>query len=255
MKLRLLLDVDRGHNVFWQMAFDEALLELRSRGEIGDTLRLYIMNPHAVTVGRFQRISEVVDVEAAKSLGVDITRRITGGGTVYHDPLGEITYSIVVKAEGPFEDVEKSFAIICRGVLEAVKLLGAQDARYKPVNDILVSGRKVSGSAQARRRGALLQHGTLMYATRLDVLEKVLAPQIKLLREKGYRGFRDRVTTLSEALHRKFSKEEVVEALVKGFRRALGAELVVDEPSEKELRLVEELEQRYRDPNWIFKRV
>lgn len=255
MKLRLLLDVDRGHNVFWQMAFDEALLELRSRGEIGDTLRLYIMNPHAVTVGRFQRISEVVDVEAAKSLGVDITRRITGGGTVYHDPLGEITYSIVVKAEGPFKDVEKSFAIICRGVLEAVKLLGAQDARYKPVNDILVGGRKVSGSAQARRRGALLQHGTLMYATRLDILERVLAPQIKLLREKGYRGFRDRVTTLSEALHRKFSKEEVVEALVKGFRRALGAELVVDEPSEKELRLVEELEQRYRDPNWVFKRV
>jgi len=237
------------------MAFDEALLELRSRGEIGDTLRLYIMNPHAVTVGRFQRISEVVDVEAARSLGVDVTRRITGGGTVYHDPQGEITYSIVVKAEGPFEDVEESFAIICRGVLEAVKLLGAQDARYKPVNDILVGGRKVSGSAQARRRGALLQHGTLMYATRLDVLEKVLAPQIELLREKGHQGFRDRVTTLTEALRRRFSKEEVVEALVKGFSKALGAELVLDEPSERELKLAEELEQRYRDPNWVFKRV
>ena len=254
MRLRLLLDVDRGHNVFWQMAFDEALLELRSRGEIGDTLRLYIMNPHAVTVGRFQRLSEVVDMEAARRLGIDVTRRITGGGTVYHDPLGEITYSIVVGAKGPFEDIEESFAIICRGVLEAVKLLGAHDAKYKPANDILVGGRKVSGSAQARRRGALLQHGTLMYATRLEILEEVLAPQIELLRKKGYQGFRDRVTTLSKALGRRFSKEEVVEALMEGFRKALGADLIADEPSEKELRLAEELEQRYRDSNWIFKK-
>jgi len=112
----------------------------------------------------------------------------------------------------------------------------------------------VSGSAQVRRRGALLQHGTLMYATRLEILEEVLAPQIELLRKKGYQRFRDRVTTLSEALGRRFSKEEVVEALIEGFRKVLGAELVVDEPFEKELRLAEELEQRYRDPNWIFKK-
>jgi len=252
MRLRVILDLD-GNTAYWNMGMDEALLTLRIQDRIPDTLRLYVFKPSAVTIGYFQKIEESVDIEYALSRGIDVTRRISGGGSVYHDSNGEVTYSIVLPATGVFSDVRESYEVICRGLIEALKLMGV-NAVFAPVNDILVNGRKISGSAQARRMKTLLQHGTLMYGTDLDTAARVLrAPQVKLA-AKGVSSIRERVITLREALSRDVSKEEVADAMLKGFSKALNAETYIDEYREEELKLASELSLKYRSREWVFKR-
>jgi len=252
MRFRVILDLD-GNTAYWNMGMDEALLTLRIQDRIPNTLRLYVFKPSAVTIGYFQKIEESVDVEYALSRGIDVTRRISGGGSVYHDSNGEVTYSMVLPATGVFSDVRESYEVICRGLIEALKLMGV-NAVFAPVNDILVNGRKISGSAQARRMKTLLQHGTLMYGTDLDTAARVLrAPQAKLV-AKGVSSIRERVITLREALSRDVSKEEVAEAMLKGFSKALNAETYIDEYREEELKLASELSLKYRSREWVFKR-
>lgn len=251
MKLRVVLDLS-GRDVYWQMALDEAMLVLRSRGEIPSTLRLYRFKPSAVTIGYFQKVSEAVNLEFLRERGIEFTRRITGGGSVYHDTNGEITYSVVLPVEGALTDVLESYRIICSGLVYALRRLGAP-AEFVPVNDVVVYGRKISGSAQTRRAGFLLQHGTLMYATDLDVLERALVAPREKLESKGVRSIRERVITLRDVLG-EVDVERLVEALVRGFAEALRAEVYYDELSERELRAASELIDKYRDPKWIYKR-
>jgi len=243
-----------GGDVYWQMAFDEALLVLRDAGVIGDTLRFYWMEPSAVTIGYFQSLGDVVDVEAAYGFGFDVTRRISGGGAVFHDSAGEIVYCITVSRSLLGDvGVEESFRVLGEGVVRAVKLMGLE-ASFEGVNDVVVAGRKVSGQAQARRPGAVLQHGTLLYATNLSLMEKVLKPPAKL-REKGAGRLSERVATISMLLGHRVGRYEALRAMVKGFEDALGdllgAELVESEASRRELELARSLYWKYVNPLWV----
>lgn len=250
--VRLILGID-GASACWNMAVDEALLISATQGRGRETLRLYVFKPHAVTIGYFQRIREVVDLEKAKELGADVVRRFTGGGAVYHDTYGEVTYSYLTKAVGPLSDVYRSYEIICRAIVVAAKKLGV-NAEFVPINDVVVKGRKFSGSAQARRGCWLLQHGTFMYATNLETLSQLLLPQEKKLRQRGLSSIRQRVTTISDELKRRVELHEVVEALIKGFGEAMGIKFVEDELSDYELRLAKELVDKYRSYEWNFRR-
>ena len=93
------------HDAFSNMAIDEAILNARLRNEVPNTLRFYRWKPSTVSIGKNQSISTEANIYECEKAGVDIVRRITGGGAVYHDYEGEITYSIIVKQEKdiPFE--------------------------------------------------------------------------------------------------------------------------------------------------------
>ncbi len=235
------------------MGFDEALLVLRDRGEIPPTLRLYMWNPSSVTIGYFQRIRDVVNLEYAEEHGIPVVRRITGGGAVYHDAYGEVTYSIVLDVKGVLTDVQESYRLICSGLVKALELMGLK-AEFVPVNDIVVSGKKISGSAQTRRRNTLLQHGTLLVSTDLNVMEKVLRVPRQKLESHGVVRIRDRVTTVSIEKNKHMSPEEVIPYLIEGFRKALGVRFVEEKPSLEEVELARRLEEKYRSREWNFKR-
>ncbi|MEM4975896.1 MAG: biotin/lipoate A/B protein ligase family protein [Desulfurococcaceae archaeon] len=251
MRLRVLTDLT-GRDVYWQMAIDEAMLVLRTRGEIENTLRLYRFVPSAVTIGYFQKVKEAVNLEFLEEKGIPFTRRITGGGSVYHDADGEVTYSIVLPANGPLTDVQESYRVICSGLVYALRELGVE-AEFVPVNDVVVQKRKISGSAQTRRMGYILQHGTLMYATNLDTLEKaLLVPTVKL-ESKGVKSIKERVITLKQVIG-DVDLEALIRSLIRGFSRALNAEIYYDQLNEKELELAKQLVNKYRDHAWIFRR-
>ncbi len=250
MRWRLLIDPG---DVFWQMAVDEALLELRRRDRSPSTLRLYIISPSAVTIGYFQKIREAVDLEYAEERGIPVVRRVTGGGSVYHDENGEVTYAVIAKVGELPADVVESYRAICSGLVEALKELGLE-AEFVPINDVVVGGKKISGSAQLRRGDAVLQHGTLLYATDLETLARVLKAPKEKLAEKGVRSIYERVTTVSKELGREVSRDEVVEAMVKGFSRALGVELEPGSLTEEEVELARRLEAKYRSREWNFRR-
>lgn len=242
-------------SAYWNMAVDEALLKARAQGKSPCTLRLFTWSPSAVSIGFFQSLRHEVDLEECRRLGVDVVRRITGGGAVYHDSRGEITYSVVLLEEdlrrlGLSTSIQSSYEALCRGLVEGLRLLGI-NAEFKPINDIVVSGRKISGSAQTRRAGAILQHGTLLLKSDIGIMFRVLKVSKEKLSDKAIKAAEERVTNIFKELGREAGFGEVVEALVKGFERALGIKLVEGELSQFEASLAEELKLKYASREWL----
>jgi lipoate-protein ligase A len=250
--LRIRLMVDSG-DPFYHMAMDEALLYLRAIKAIPYTLRIYVFKPSSITFGYFQSVSSSVNTQLADKLGIPYVRRITGGGAVYHDSSGEITYSIIIDEALIPKDYIESFRYLAWGVIEAARFLGAS-ADFVPINDGVIKGRKFSGHAQIRRAGTVMQHGTFMYNTNVDTLANLLVPHKLKLRNKGIRSIKDRVITLSQFLDREITKDDAIEALKKGFAKALNASLYEDEPSEVELHLANAISWKYKSKEWTFLR-
>ncbi|NYT15276.1 MAG: lipoate--protein ligase family protein [Methanomassiliicoccales archaeon] len=177
------------------MAIDEAVSIAVGRGESPPTIRFYGWEPSAVSIGCFQSVEEEVDVEVCKEIGVDIVRRRTGAGSVYHDRDGEITYSVICPLEMVDDDISASYRTICGWIIDALDLLGLQ-GQFHPINDVLVSGRKISGSAQTRRGGVFLMHGTLLYDLDPGTMFSVLKVGKEKLSDKDIVEFDERVTCI-----------------------------------------------------------
>src|SRR5271157_1749194 len=155
------------NNAFMNMAVDEAILEARVAGEVPNTLRFYRWKPSCVSVGKNQNPEGEIYLDACRQLGVDVVRRISGGGTVYHDYEGEVTYGVVAKTSDlGTADITTVYAKIYEAMQAAFGFLGiaadfsSGDARNCP--NMTVKGKKISGSSQAITRGVVLQHGTVL---------------------------------------------------------------------------------------------
>jgi lipoate-protein ligase A len=245
----------READAYTQMAMDEAILRARSEGRAPNTIRLYRWRPSAVSIGYFQSLEEEVDLEACQRMGVDVVRRLTGGGAVYHDHEGEITYSLIAPETDPKvpRDIPESYRVICGCLVRALGHLGLK-AEFRPINDILVGGRKVSGNAQTRRLGVVLQHGTVLIECDVRKMFTVLKVSEEKIRDKLIRTAEERVTSIRRELGRQVSFGEVREALIKGFEEGLDIRLEPGEPSDYEMELVEVLRERYRSGEWLRRR-
>jgi len=236
-------------------AVGEAILIARSKNLVPDTLFLYQRDPPACSIGYFQAVENVVDVEECKRLGVDISRRITGGGAIYSDK-DNLTYNIVVHENNKKvpQDILKSYEVLCRGVVESLKMLGL-NASFKPVNDILVDGKKISGSSQTRRKKVVLHHGTLLIKTDIKTMSKVLKVSKEKMSDKVAKSIEERVINLETALKKKPDIEAIKNILKKGFEKALDIELVSGELTEYEKKLTRKLvTEKYSTREWNFLR-
>ncbi len=250
MKWRLLpLRVD---DAFMSMAIDEALLKLNADGKSPNTIRFWRWLPSTVSIGCFQSLEREVDLEVAKRYGVDVVRRITGGGAVFHDHDGELTYSVVCRQEDVPADIIESYKLICGGLVKGFEQLGLH-AEFKPVNDVQVNGKKISGSAQTRRWGSVLQHGTVLISPDVRRMFELLRVSPEKISDKFIASVFERVTTVERELARKPSFEEVREAMSTGFK-SLGVTLSEGEFTAEELELAAELKPRYASDEWLRKR-
>ncbi|WP_456452248.1 lipoate--protein ligase family protein [Thermococcus sp.] len=232
-----------------QMAIDEAIMRARIEGKVPDTVRLYVFRPSSITIGRFQSVRHDVNLERCRELGIPVVRRITGGGSVFHDEFGEITYSVIAGEElhPALKNVEESYRHLAGPLVDALRELGL-DAGFSGLNDIVANGKKISGSAQTRRRGVILQHGTFMYSTRLDILVSVLRASRVKLKDKGVRSIWERVTTVEREGIR-LSRDEAYGLLMRKFFEAFPLE--EGRLTDYELELAEKLiEERYGNPEW-----
>jgi lipoate-protein ligase A len=240
---------------YTQMAIDEAIAYARGRQEAPPTIRLYRWEPSAVSIGYFQSLEDEVNLEACKRLGVDAIRRISGGGAVFHDYNGEITYSLIAEEENRLipVDISESYRVICGGIIEAMRLLRLE-AEFKPINDIQAGGRKISGNAQTRRYGSVLQHGTVLVDLPSRTMFTVLNVSKEKISDKAIKQAEDRVTTIRRELGRFVSFSEVRDALVSGFEKALGICLVPGRLSKAETELVAKFRERYASQEWLRRR-
>jgi lipoyltransferase/lipoate-protein ligase len=238
-----------------QMATDEAIAMNRLEEGTPNTIRLYRWNPSAVSIGYFQSIEKEVNLPACEKYGVDVIRRITGGGAVYHDYNGEITYSLVAPETDPKmpKDILASYEFICGAIANGLATLGV-DAEFKPVNDIVAGGKKISGNAQTRRHGVVLQHGTVLVDTDIRRMFQVLRVSDAKISDKLIKAVEDRVTNIRRYLGRQVGFDEVRTALIEGFEDTLDIALEPGELTDAENRLVKRLHEKYSSREWVFQR-
>jgi lipoate---protein ligase len=247
-------------DAYTNMAIDEAIFKARTENKVPNTLRFYKWNPSAVSIGRFQKLENEVHVDNCKKRGVDIVRRISGGGTVYHDSEGEITYSIVAKLSNlgcKDLDMLSAYQKICSSLNEAVRILGTK-AEYRPPDpkrcpNLAISGKKISGNAQTSKKGILLQHGTFMLDINHEKMFTFLrVPWAKSLDEIVAVSKR-KLTSARQELGSNFSTQEAHQALIDGFKTALNITLVDSELTAYEKSLVEKIKkERFGTEEWNF---
>ena len=190
-----------------QMALDEVAAETAAAGG-PRTARVYRWTPGTLSLG-YRQDAATVDWAFCADNDIDVTRRPTGGGGIYHDPVGDISYTVAVPAEEVPGELLASYELLCEPVLDAFARMGV-DAGFAdeqrpavhgpacylravdPAHDITADGRKVSGNAQYRQRDAVVQHGSLSYDLAVDRHLGVFAADLDPER------FRDRVTSIRE---------------------------------------------------------
>lgn len=217
------------HNAFLNMALDEAASEaLAASGTtVLPTIRFYRWQPSAVSIGYFQSLEDEVATEKCREAGVDIVRRRTGGGAVFHDYEGEITYSVIAPELLFPKGITESYHVICGWIVESLKLLDIK-AEFKPINDIIlasdavgsqgenVGGKKISGNAQTRRNGILLQHGTILYTVDVRKMFSLLKVGQEKIADKMIAAVEERVSSIKK-LKPDLTMEQLYQVLLKGF--------------------------------------
>jgi len=240
-----------------QMAIDEANMNSLLRGETKPTLRICYFKKPSVSIGFFQSVEKEVNVELCNKLGIEIFRRMTGGGAVYKDPSGELNYSIIIEEDNfkiPF-DIIGSYEKICKAVISGLRELGLK-AEFRPINDIIVNGRKISGNAQTRKNGILSQHGTILLNVDVDKMFSVLKVSDEKMRDKIIKDVKKRVTSINDELRKvgkKVGFSEVEKAIVNGFERVFSVELEKGELTAREKEEAERLfREKYSTREWNF---
>ena len=243
------------NNAFMNMAIDEAILTARIAGQVPNTLRFYRWQPSAVSIGKNQKPEDEVYLDACKRLGVDVVRRISGGGTVYHDYEGEVTYSVTAKTETlGTADITSVYAAIYEAITDALRLLGipadfsSGDAKNCP--NLTVNGKKISGSSQTITRGVVLQHGTVLRSVYLPKMFTLLKLKNATCTQAADIAKR-KITSIQNELCHKVMPETVANALAQGFKAILKIQLEPGELTPYEVELAQKLyKEKYSKTEW-----
>ncbi|MBT2144556.1 MULTISPECIES: biotin/lipoate A/B protein ligase family protein [unclassified Rhodanobacter] len=202
------------------MALDDVLTHEVGAGRRAPTLRIWEWASPAVVIGRFQSLRNEVDGEAARRHGIEVVRRVSGGGAMFIEPGNTITYSIyapqsLVKGLS----FQEAYAFFDAWVLEALGELGIK-AWYQPLNDITSEGGKIAGAAQVHRGGAVLHHVTMAYDIDAAKMLDVLRIGREKLSDKGTVSAAKRVDPLRSQTG--LPREAVIERMIATFRRLHG---------------------------------
>ena len=202
------------------MALDDVMLDEVAAGRRPPTLRVWEWAGPAVVMGRFQSLRNEVDAEAAREHGIEVVRRISGGGAMFIEPGNTITYSIVApESLVAGMTFEEAYAHMDAWVIEALAGLGIR-AWYQPLNDITSDAGKIAGAAQTRRRGTVLHHVTMAYDIDARKMLQVLRIGREKLSDKGTTSAGKRVDPLRSQTG--LPRAEVIAHMVETFGRRHG---------------------------------
>lgn len=255
----------------WNMALDEAILEhaQAGRGASLPTLRLYAWTPACLSLGHAQPFADV-DTLRLKERGWEVVRRATGGRAILH--TDELTYSVIAPNNEPRVEgsVLESYNRLAQALLLAVQSLEipvemkehvGQVGNFPNSNpvcfevpstyEITVDGKKLIGSAQARKKEGVLQHGSLPLTGDLTRICQALVFENEAARDRAAQRLLERATTVESALGRAVSWEDAAQAFIRAFEAQLGISLQRGELSESESQRTDELvREKYDHPSW-----
>ena len=207
-------------NPAYNLALEEYLCSL------GQEVFMLWSNEPSIILGRFNDVNQCVDVDECRNSNVNIVRRNSGGGAVYHD-LGNINYSFILHDKKIYS--LSFFADIVIKILYDIGINGSLEFTH---NDIMLDGSKISGTAQYHHNNIILHHGTLLFDSDLSMIQK-------LLRRSG------RVTNIRPALRHELNISEFMNKL----RDNIGGEFMT--LTQEQIQRVNDLMQRkYLNPKW-----
>ncbi|MBP2635198.1 MAG: biotin/lipoate protein ligase [Firmicutes bacterium] len=255
------------------MAIDEALMLSQTASGALPALRLYGWHPAAVSLGYFQKTEKAIDLASCSDHGIDVVRRLTGGRAVYH--AAELTYSITIREDHPIvpQTITASYMLFSNALQASLRELGittqltmpqsaySQGKRVKTVSaacfdapshyEMIVGEQKLVGSAQVRKNGVVLQHGSILLDFSAESLADVLHTQSPNEKIGLVEMLKKRATSLTEQLGRKVSWDEVAAVITEAFGPALGIRLVSDKLTVQEKEIAEQLAaSKYSQDSW-----
>ena len=257
------------------MATDEAIMRSYAAKQVPPTIRFYGWQPAAVSMGYFQHGEREINFAACREQGIDVVRRLTGGRAVLH--AQELTYSIIVGEDYPDMPmtITASYRYLSQGLLLGLAKLGLTAEMTKPQAayahktpqpasaacfdapshyELTVSHKKLIGSAQVRKHGVILQHGSILLAFSAEQLAGILQANSEE-KDKTCSMLKNRVMDLQTALNRNVTWDEARLAMEAGFAEALGIELAEGELTALEKETAGELSvTKYAQDAWTLKR-
>jgi lipoate-protein ligase A len=229
------------------VALDEVLTDRVAAGDSTPNLRFWRWTAPAVILGRCQSVVNEVDAAEAEAMGVSIVRRMTGGGAMFLQPHGAITYSLYLPEKALAGlSIRQSYEVCEAWVIRGLRDLGV-DAHHVPINDIACSEGKIGGAAQARRKGVVLHHTTIAYDMDPGEMVRVLRIGREKLKDKAVASASKRVSPLVRQTGK--PRDAIVEHLFHSFTNRFGGTL--DELTHEELAAADRLvEHKYGNPAW-----
>ena len=252
--------IDLGYDTAsMNMAIDEALLASKA-----PVLRFYRWKPAALSLGYFQIIKDI-NIESCKKYNIDIVRRITGGKTVLHDM--ELTYSSIIDENQMPKSIIDSYKTISKGILIALKSLGLNPEMKEAINkkttsaicfnepsyyEIIVNNKKIVGSAQTRKQGKLLQHGSILIDINIDKLVSLFNVNNK---NETIAKSKERITSINNELNKSVTYETVAGAMKKAFEENFNIKFTEGQLTRTELQQVKKpAKEKYSTKEWNFAR-
>lgn len=200
---------DEIYDAEWNLAIEYHLVE---EVKLDEPILLFYINKPAIIIGKNQNTRAEIHQDYVDEHEIDVVRRKSGGGAVYHD-YGNICFCFITKDDGlSFRRFEK----FTQPVIDALHKMGVDGAELKGRNDLMINGQKFSGNAMYSKDGRMTAHGTLMFDVDVDVTTDALVPKKEKLTSKGIQSVRKRVTNIKPYL-----PEENQDMTIEDFREAL----------------------------------
>ncbi|MHA2433106.1 MAG: lipoate--protein ligase [Candidatus Thorarchaeota archaeon] len=204
-----------------------------------------------VSLGYFQEIEKDIDLDFCRENNIVVTRRVIGGGGVYLDD-GQMFYQLIHRVDSPTSprNIDAYYRKFLEPPVQAYRNLGI-DAEFKPVNDIQVEGRKISGNGAGDVGDARILTGNLIFDFNYDMMVKVLKVADEKFRGKIARGLRQRLSTIERETGKTFDRDKVKKDLLRQFEEILNVKLVPGELTEWERQRMNELRPKYLSDEWL----
>jgi len=235
------------------MALDETILQAMEKRQITNTLRFLQFYPKVFLVGFHQNIEDEIRVDYCENNGIDINRRISGGGAILLDE-SQLGWECIVSTDSynfP-RDINELNKMICQGAILALNNLGI-NAAFRPRNDIEVKGRKISGTGGTGSKESFLFQGTLLIDFDVETMVKGLKILDEKILDKNIVSVRERVTCVKWELGYVPPLEEIKFEVKKGFEEVFGIKIVENGLTEYEEKTFREKLNYFKSDDWIYK--
>ncbi|WP_418040843.1 lipoate--protein ligase [Paenibacillus xylanilyticus] len=213
-----------------------------------DSYLLFYINRPSIIIGKHQNTIEEINIEYVQDNGVQVVRRLSGGGAVYHD-LGNLNFSFITKDDGQsFHNFRK----FTQPVVEALQELGV-NAELTGRNDLQVGEKKISGNAQFSTRGRMFSHGTLMFDLNLDHVQASLNVNPEKFKSKSTKSVRSRVANIRDLIDSNLTIEQFRDELLRHIFRMEPQDVPQYELTEKDWAKIKEISaERYSNWDWNY---